>query len=434
MANSRVLDNGNILVRAYAGVKPDGGDRWISKTLPGDSSELAVRDAKRALAEQAAVLKGDADLMTVSAVLHFYLDCCEMAEYSPTTLSSYWSYTNKHVDKMIGHVYFDKAEAKTFTNMYRILRMPKKKGGAELSIATVERIHAMLSGCFSNLKADGILDRNPLLGVKVPRAKGGAVEPLTKDDYVKFISWTDGVLSTPVTDERSYELFMFANLLRFDNHTGIRRGELSGAQERHYRVLGGEKGLLVLRTLIYDPSAPGGIREKRYPKSKKSRRFVSVGEKTDAHMENYLAVKRIVLAEHGVMVTNTTPLFCHADGSFVKPAEITSFMKWLVSELGLEKWVHPHTLRHTHASYLLAYEKASLVDVQNRLGHEDQSTTGNLYGHLVPGSDPGVARDADAITERIVGEASLKTDLYKPVCPVLSCTCSRYEECSIPVA
>lgn len=433
MANVRVLDNGSILVRAYAGVKPDGGDRWVSKTLPAGSHELLIRDAKVALEARAAVLKGNAHLMTISACLHFYLDCCELAEYSPTTLSSYWSYTNKHVDERIGFVYLDKAQAKTFTNMYRDLRMPKKSGGAELSIATVERIHAMLSGCFTTLKAEGVISRNPLEGVKVAHAKGGTVEPLTPDDFAKSIAWMDGVLSSPVTDEESYRRFMFATMLRADLHTALRRGEIVGAQERRWLTLKGEKGILVLDVLVYDKDAPGGIRLKRYPKTSSSRRFVSVDEETDRHVENYRAIKRIVLAEHGVQVINTTPLFCHEDGSFIKPAELTRFVHELVEELGLEKWVHLHTFRHTHASYLLAYEKASLVDIQKRLGHADQSTTGNLYGHLVPGSDSGVAKDSAAITRRIVGEVAAQTDLYKPTCPILSCTCSRYEECSIPV-
>jgi integrase len=42
-----------------------------------------------------------------------------------------------------------------------------------------------------------------------------------------------------------------------------------------------------------------------------------------------------------------------------------------------------HDLRHTHASGLIA-RGVPLTIIQRRLGHEDISTTSNVYGHLAP--------------------------------------------------
>jgi integrase len=47
-------------------------------------------------------------------------------------------------------------------------------------------------------------------------------------------------------------------------------------------------------------------------------------------------------------------------------------------------------LRHTHASWLITYQRATLRQVQIRLGHESHSTTERYYIHLMPGHSTGL--------------------------------------------
>ena len=44
-----------------------------------------------------------------------------------------------------------------------------------------------------------------------------------------------------------------------------------------------------------------------------------------------------------------------------------------------------HDLTHCHASVMLQ-NGASLLPVSRRLGHASVSTTGDVYGHLLPGA------------------------------------------------
>lgn len=89
------------------------------------------------------------------------------------------------------------------------------------------------------------------------------------------------------------------------------------------------------------------------PKSGKSR-FVTFDDATMRVLVAYRNVRNAVLAERGVRPRTTIPLFCHSDGSFFTPREITELFGALVKELGLDPKTHLHTLRHTHASYLIA--------------------------------------------------------------------------------
>ncbi len=44
--------------------------------------------------------------------------------------------------------------------------------------------------------------------------------------------------------------------------------------------------------------------------------------------------------------------------------------------------INPHKFRHTHVSIMLA-NGASVVDVARRVGHEQVSTTQNIYAHVL---------------------------------------------------
>ena len=56
---------------------------------------------------------------------------------------------------------------------------------------------------------------------------------------------------------------------------------------------------------------------------------------------------------------------------------------------GLTKRPRVHDLRHTHASWLIAW-KVPLPVIQARLGHESITTTVDRYGHSLESSDDEV--------------------------------------------
>ena len=417
-----------VLIRAYAGVNPSTKkERTISTTMPADATEEEIEEAKAELDAKAAVLKKSSAVMTIGALVDYWIEGCELTEMSPSTISSYRSYIRCHVKKRIGHVLFDKADASTFSGLYKDLRKPKSEGGAGLAASTVEKMHAMLSGCFSTLKSEGTIPSNPMLGVKVARAKPVEVQPLLPEDYAKLVTYLQRVLTSPIKNDEDFEAYVVAVMIWADLHTGLRRGELAGAQERHYLAQVGVWGIRVARVLIQVKKKDGSssVSDKE-PKSNASKRFVSTDEETTRILDIFEKVKRAVLAEHGVRVTRATPLFCHADGSQFAPSQITDAFKGLVERLNLAKGVHLHTLRHTHASYLLDHG-ASLKDIQERLGHEKIETTGNLYAHLMPGRDQELAEEAAQITREMTSFTfEEEVPLFAPICPRTGETCVRF--------
>lgn len=433
---------GNLVVRAYAGINPETGNpRQVSETIDQDSTDEQIDAAKSRVDARAAITKGNSALMTIGTVVDYYLDGCELGEMSPTTLSSYRSYARCHVKPRIGGIAFDKAVAAMFSRFFRDIKRSKDDGGAGLSSATIAKVHAFLSGCFNTLVSDGVISANPMVGVKVDRAVSPEAAPLMPADFAKLRAYLESVLSSPVEDDEGFERYMFACAYWSALHKGVRRGELSGFQDENWEFRTnidpdtGEPvrvyGLRVVTVLAYDKDE--GVMGKAHnivrkgPKSPKSKRFVSSDEDTRAYIEAYRALRDAVLAEHGVAVDGKTPFFCHADGEPVEPSEFTDMFKLLVGKLGLAPTTHLHTLRHTHATYLIQ-NGANLKDVQERLGHASFKTTMDTYGHLLPGRDMAAAKTFARASKSMMQRAcNAPQAIYAPKCPLSGKTCARFD-------
>jgi site-specific recombinase XerD len=76
-------------------------------------------------------------------------------------------------------------------------------------------------------------------------------------------------------------------------------------------------------------------------------------------------------------------LFCTLAGHPLKTAYVRALLPRLARKAGIEKRVHAHGLRHTHASELAA-EGIPMNVVQAVLGHSNLSTTSRYLAHVAP--------------------------------------------------
>ncbi len=422
---------GNRVVRAYAGVNPrTGKPRSVSETLPADAGEEAIEAAKARVETRAAVSKGSPDAMTVGTLLDYYLECCEEDGLSPTTLDAYRSYARRHVHPRIGRVPFDRASAATFSALYRALRRPKAEGGAALSVATVEKVHAMMSGCLSRMKSDGVVGANPLSDVSVARGRSPEGRALSPGDLATLRGHLASELLAVVDGDGAFERYALSCLWWTALHTGARRGELSGfvrgsLEERMVDAGSGMELRRWLRVSTALAHTSSGLVRKP-PKSESSRRLVTLDGTTADLLESYMGIQAQVLADHGVAASAETPLFGHADGTARTPRELTEAFRELARSLGLDRRAHLHTLRHTHATYLLERGENART-VQERLGHADVQTTLNKYGHVLPGRDAAAAESfAEAAGAVVQRPCSAPAAAYVPKCPLSGETCARY--------
>ena len=77
------------------------------------------------------------------------------------------------------------------------------------------------------------------------------------------------------------------------------------------------------------------------------------------------------------------PVFCTLKGKRVESSYVRKVLPKLAEKAGIEKRVHPHGLRHTHASELRT-EGVDVGVISKQLGHASIATTSRYLDHVNP--------------------------------------------------
>ena len=93
-------------------------------------------------------------------------------------------------------------------------------------------------------------------------------------------------------------------------------------------------------------------------------------------------------------------IFCQENGEPLWPDSVSASVSRLCRQLKLPKGTSLHSLRHTHASVLLADPNVPLATVSRRLGHRKIRTTLDIYGHALHDQDDKAAQAYDDYRQR----------------------------------
>lgn len=353
--------------------------------------EAAGREEAQALAD--AWLAGYAPLHSVG-ISRTVDDCVRsyvedsLAALSPSTRKTYLSALDCQVSPYIGELDVGEVNAA----VVRTWQSMAMRGGARsgpVGASTVRKAHFMLSGAWRHFVMDGLVESNPFRDVDKPFSmppESAAFEERELADVTHALDrLLDGGASARARNHA------FAAMLAL--HAGLRCGEACGVTVGDY--LDRSASLHVGHSVSEASGKPTFA-----PTKGKRARTLSIddGMLPDA-IGKHVAWQRGRLAELGTRLARNTPLVT-MDGSPMRPSEVSRGFSALRDELGLPEDTHFHTLRHTHATYLL-YEGASIRDIQYRLGHSDIRTTLQLYSHILPGADVAAARAFGGFAKRL---------------------------------
>lgn len=159
--------------------------------------------------------------------------------------------------------------------------------------------------------------------------------------------------------------------------TGLRRGEFLGL--RWCDVDLDRRTITVRRAL----TVVDGVARLKRPKTSRTRTLT-----IDRVTAEALAAHRQAAAVHAG--DPEWDLVFTEDGRHVDPMRVTLEFRRAVRASGLPT-LHLHSLRHTHASLLLA-KGVPIKVVSERLGHATVALTLDIYAHVLPAQD-GAAAD-----------------------------------------
>lgn len=99
--------------------------------------------------------------------------------------------------------------------------------------------------------------------------------------------------------------------------------------------------------------------------------------------EGFAILQRWLDRRKALKLTRRQPVFCTLDGRSLYSSYVRQLLPRLACKAGIEKRVHPHGLRHTHAAELAA-EGVPLNIIQAQLGHSNAATTSRYLEHIAP--------------------------------------------------
>jgi integrase len=162
--------------------------------------------------------------------------------------------------------------------------------------------------------------------------------------------------------------------------TGLRRGELLALRWQDADLDAG-----VLRVERSLEQTRKGLRFKS-PKSARSRRNVTLAPAVVAELRNcWKAALELRLALGQGRPPSDALVFCGWDGTPIRPTSLSDRFGIAMKKAGLPR-ITLHSLRHTHASQLIA-SGMDVVTVSRRLGHASAAITLNTYSHLITPTD-----------------------------------------------
>jgi integrase len=126
-------------------------------------------------------------------------------------------------------------------------------------------------------------------------------------------------------------------------------------------------------------------------------RSVAIGDNAAAELRAWKREQAQQLLRLGIRQSTATPVCTRPDGQRVEPNKLTVEFWRLARRLGVA--VHFHSLRHSHATQILAAGLPPHV-AQERLGHHSAAFTLDRYAGVLKRQRDDAAAKVDAIFQR----------------------------------
>lgn len=298
--------------------------------------------------------------------------------FSGNTVATYESALANYIAPVIGDVPYDALEPYMVQASYR-LALTDRPGRPRVSRTTLRKAHALLAGAYRSWRKQ--LGRNPMLDVEPPSPERTEPFALTEWDQEALADGLVSAMSSDATDAANVARRTTAFAAYLALNLALRCGEACWLDRRAWRRSAHD--VHVGGTVVEKPR----LMRRDHPK-RGSAGNVAAAPAVEARMAAHVAWQDTWLSRPGP----AAPLVTYrADGRMARPSDVGREFKRLAAELGAPEGTTMHTLRHTHATWLIM-NGYDMRTVQERLRHRDVRTTLALYTSVMPGRDASAAR------------------------------------------
>ncbi|MEG1497686.1 MAG: tyrosine-type recombinase/integrase [Clostridiales bacterium] len=269
------------------------------------------------------------------------------------------------------------AIAKALDMKIKDLFIPNDKESS-LDPQTVLHYHRFISSVLSTAVYWQVITSNPCQRVKPPKVEHKEAKYLDEEGAEKLLKALED-------EPLQYRVIIYTLL-----YTGLRRGEVCGLEWKDIDFK--NQTLRVNRTSGYVPGK--GVYEDT-AKNDTSIRKISIAGGAANILREYKTMQGAERLRLGSLWQDYDRIFTQWNGKPIHPDTVSRWFRTFVKRNGLPP-VSIHSLRHTHATLLIA-NHADIRTVSGRLGHARTSTTLNIYSHVIRSADEAAAQTIDNI-------------------------------------
>jgi integrase len=327
------------------------------KALYAKTRKEASEKLTEALAQTQKGINADAGVTTVGAFLERWLEDTVRGSVRQSTYDRNESLCRKHLVPALGR------KKLKILNAADVQRFYRAKLDADLSNATVHKLHVVLHKALKQAVRWGLVPRNVADDADPPKIHKEEVRPLTNEQARKLLDSVQG--------NRLEALYVVAV------QSGLRQGELLTLRWEDVDLKA--RTLQVRRTLTRN----GGKLAVGPTKTSKGGRTVKLTRDATEALQDHLARQLVEIDEVGEAWQENGLVFCTGKGTLINPTNLRkrSFAP-LLQRAGLPSMTF-HQLRHTAATILLLKNVNPKV-VSEMLGHATIAITLDTYSHVLP--------------------------------------------------
>jgi len=301
---------------------------------------------------------------------------------SPKTRERWNQLRVNQVNPALGNAPLQRLEASHLAALYATLMREGGVGGGPLAAKTVGHVHRLLRRALGHALAWKLIQHNPAAVARPPR--------VVDDEEIDIP--TEAEIAVVLARLRDSNPLLYA-LAVLALATGARRGELCALTWKDFDA---DTGLLRIERSV-EATAEG--ERVKGPKTRHGKRAIGLPASTVRELGAHWKAQQEERLKSGLgRATPEDPIFATADGSPLRPNTLSR--NWLRSTGAVGRPINLHSLRHHHASNLIA-AGLDVLTVSRRLGHGSPTITLAVYGHLYPRADDRAAQAIEAMFERV---------------------------------
>ena len=250
---------------------------------------------------------------------------------------------------------------------------------------TLKKSSLLLVNCYAKMLFKhavkyGVILNNPTIDAVIPKKQEKLVDItslyLTKEEVHELIRYLKYYY-----EKRNKPIYQIAMLMVY---TGMRVGEVCALTWQDVDFVNNK---INIRSTMFGQSCDNYIRQDT-PKTKSSVREILIDDVLTDILKDWKHKQLEIRLKNGTMNRRDKDDYVFTRYSYAKDYEypffqesITVFFNYKNKKHIFSKKIHPHMLRHTHAS-LLAEAGVSLETIQERLGHANDTITRQVYLHV----------------------------------------------------